>query len=473
MKNESIYSQCFSLVSSQFLNYATVSPMKGTIHSKSYAIITVTLKVTCCVKFSTKIRFDINNAGIIELPISGNVVYPNINITPNTFNFGKFTASTVSSIPFTLENNSNALARVKFDLSRHNDFKITEIKYHSVIAPIEELTLSPNATKNLQLHFVPTGSATDIFYLPLIINDIIGPASNDGVTDKVAHYLGDQFPDSSVLKLPECVPIYKVHIYATAPKLKFSKLQIFLNYKVPPYRCKNECNFSIFNPQKINETFCIRIDYLKLPFTITHVDGQEITNCLKSIKCSLPPQERVIFKISFIPEKIGRYYLPLPIYIQSDKSSRAHNVVYIEGTFEAPTITRSVDFNIYKPGPLLVRNIARINLYFNNHLVNCEAWVNHDLKGLETEIVMQPEDGSDRKLVTLTVCYVTEHITLTLANCVVSCTCGASTTVMVVVCRENCFLTNYIQVESFIHDPEYNLELRPIQPEQFVSNRCK
>ncbi|GJQ85091.1 hypothetical protein Trydic_g15778 [Trypoxylus dichotomus] len=159
----------------------------------------------------------------------------------------------------------------------------------------------------------------------------------------------------------------------------------------------------------------------------------------------------------------GTYNAVLPIYLKSDMATDPHNTLCIEGVFKLPGITIN-NVDIYqKPGPLLVSNTASIRLYLDNHLENCRLWVSQEIRGWNTELIEEKSEEFNKRTVLMNIMFTTDQIGVFETQHSVNCTCGVTRTVTLIGCRENCFLTNYAQVHTFIANEEYNLQLRKIE----------
>lgn len=460
LTNDSSYPRSFSLMHSDVLNFINVHPKEGIVYGNSYSIISVTLKVPSCVKFATKLRFRITGTGILELPLKGNVIYPEVSIIPKIFKFQKIPSSTIGSLKFNVTNLSNAVASVRFDLSMYDEYKITETKNYWSTEFLKDLTLAKYQSKELFIHFIPKAEACDQFYLPVVINDILGPFSAKNLTDNASAYLSNCLVDCKQIELPFKIETIRVLSYSIAPKLIFSKLTIRLNYKVSPFSYKNVHNLRISNNGKDDEWVCIRTNELTPPFTLTQKGGQDVVKYPNSMVCKLQPHGEIILNISFNPDRFGNYETTIPVHIKSDTSTQPHNVIRVFGIFQSPTITSRNIINYYKPGPLMVVNMGVIEFHFDNHFEYCKVKCASDLYGFKTEIVADLYHQVNRRIVTMKVTYTTDRCISRLCTFSMYCSCGVSRCVTVAICRENCFLTNYAEVFMYIKDQNYNMELK-------------
>lgn len=463
LKNDSPLARTFSLVDTKFLKYANVFPKHGIVHGNSYTVIGVTLKITSCVEFSTSLKFSVAGTKVVELSLTGNVIYPHVSIVPENLHFRKISSSSVDTVKFHVENKSCAIATVKFDMRMYYEYKITESKHPWEEETVESVTLEKYSVKPFYIHFRPTAALNDKFLLPIVINDIIGPAVNGFASMRISDYLCDEIPDAVPISGPYSLIVPTIQANSVEPKLQFSKLSVNLFFKISPYTYINTYELKITNNLGEDEAFCIRTDTLTHPFYINPTDEYEVIIHKKSMECHLGPKEKVILRVSFEPDKVGDYNVALPIFIRSDMSSEPHNYLYITGEFKPPTITIQNRGTVCKPVPLSVRNSCTTVYHFDDHYPNCVISWSKQLTMNEVTIEDCPSEIYNRRIVTVKLVCTFDMPSNENSDFSISCTCGASCYLQVFKCRENCFLTNYAQVYSYIKEPEYNLLLKPIQ----------
>ncbi|GJQ86571.1 hypothetical protein Trydic_g7808 [Trypoxylus dichotomus] len=457
LKNNSGVSQIYSLVSDHFKDYVKVFPSHGTVYPNSYAVIIITLRLSACVTFNTRLRFQIGKFGFIELGLIGNVVYPEIETCPTMIHFKKIPCSTVDMIKFTISNRSNALASVRFDMSMYPEFHITQTDRNCDTEKVDWVQLEKHTSIQLYVRFTPVGLCNDQFYLPMIINDILGPVVNQAAAKRVAYFLTDVVPDSKPITFPKALFLTLVLCQATEGKITLSKTTIFLSYVPPPNICKPEYDLKIVNEQHESEEFCIRLDDLAHPFYVTYLRGRQPLLGKKAIVCKLEPKEVVIFNISFRPERVGHYRVLLPLYIRSDNSDTPHNYVRIKGDFPPPIITSENPVIFFKALPLKIAVQGTRKFTLENHFENCTVQSRSSLAELVVEVQKRfPTGKNTQELWVLCQCrplrVINEQLTIS-----VSCSCGTVCEVIAYVVAENDFFTNYALVYNCILSQEGDL----------------
>lgn len=462
LKNDSALARTFTLVETDFLQHVTVYPKNGVVYGNSYIVITLALKITSCVEFSFKLKFRVGMNKIVELPVTGNVVYPDIAVVPATFKFNRIPSSSVDTIKFLVENRSNAIATIKFDMRMYHEYKITESTRYWEKNIVEEVTLEKTSTKYFFMHFQPKDALCDKFILPIVINDILGPAFDDrGMY--ISSYLDNDIPGGIQLKVPNMLIVPRIESASTEAKLNFSKLSVHLQLKAAPYSYDNTYDFRVCNNGKEDEAFCIRTDALNHPFYISPKHDKDVILHKKSIECHLAPSEEVTLRISFQPDKVGYYQVVLPIFVRSDMSMDPHNTLYVTGEFKPPTITTKTVEIFHKPSPLSICNICVIEFDLDNHLSNCVVSCSLQMTGTKMELTDNSPDANNSRIVQIKLSRTVEKCALETSELGISCSCDVSCHITIASCCENCFLTNYAQVFTYINDPDYNLQLRPAE----------
>lgn len=460
LKNDSDTIQYYSLIKNDFKDYVDIFPSKGVVYPKSYIILLITVKLTSCVHFLTTLKFAIGKEEFLDLTLSGNVVYPNIVTTPTILNFNKIPASTTNMLKFTIRNESDAIAKIKFSMSMYPEFSITETDNYWDLETVGTIQLEKHSSIQLYIRFAPYARTIYGFILPIVINDILGPIDNATTARRMSCYLIDNVLHSSAVPIPTMLPITTVQCQATEAKIRFSKTLINLSYAPPPNKCKPHYELKISNEQaETEEKFCIRTDDLAYPFYITYLRGKQIAQHNRAIVCSLLPKEEVFFKLSFHPDRVGIYKCLLPVYIRSDHSDTPHNYLRIKGTSPLPTITCVNPVIYFKTLPLKVQAVTTTQFVLENHFENCKVECTSTLLELEVEVCNQFLSGRNTQELCIEARIRSQRSLREYCNISIACSCGGNCNVPAYLVTENCFFTNYAFVYSCIMNPLYNLGL--------------
>lgn len=456
LKNTSPVPQCFSWLNEgeEFNKYLQVKPREGVIHACSYEVITLTLKLPNCVSFSTNIKFSMTGSRTVELTLKGNVIYPEVLIHPEIILFKRIPASTYDIAHFVIENVSQAAVNIKFDMSIYPEFAILRNKSLWDNNYVTELDLKAKSAVALFLRFVPFGMARDKFYLPMIINNILGPVI--GATGrKVANFLTADVPCITMIKVPSILPVITVDSQTSKAKFTLSKTFIKLWYARAPNVCISTYELRICNAQDETDKFCLRTDSLEPPLYLEHLQGASVEYERHSIVCSLNPQEEVIFKVSFKPYRVGTYETIIPMFVKSDNCDQPHNALWIQGTFTCPTITSPTSVIYFQSIPLQIHTIESRKFILKNHFENCKFHFRSQLADQEIVYLNKIPIGRNTEELWVKVhnrpCRnSTEEFTIT-----ISCSCGGFCTLTAHQVIENCYLTNYALLYEMMEHYEF------------------
>lgn len=100
----------------------------------------------------------------------------------------------------------------------------------------EGITIAPGASQNLYLHFQPVDLASFVFYLPIVINQLLGPASMlnprsirpaEFLKSHEAHYA--HLSGFTMTSLPDKLPTVSIDYTAAGRIVFFSKLLFRFN----------------------------------------------------------------------------------------------------------------------------------------------------------------------------------------------------------------------------------------------------
>ncbi|XP_022903670.2 cilia and flagella-associated protein 47-like [Onthophagus taurus] len=442
----------------------TIYPLNGVLRPACVTNVYVTAKVPTCVKFKYNLRICTVGAGYVEVLIKGIVIYPNVIITPNIINFPKIPASTTSKIQFTVKNDSSALIRVNFNLNEYEEFDITNSDDLYKFKFVQEITLHSQETKTLFLNFHPSGIQRTTFYIPLIINNILGPPILlDTISTKVKYHLTATLDDCVYIKTPDYMPCVKIQTLVTSPKVIFSKTAIEMLCT-----CNNphdEYILSIKNKQSEKEGICIRIDNLKYPVYMTYESGAEVVKTKCAYATTLDPDEETRFRIIFKPnqEDFGEFRVLLPVFLHSDNSFKYHTIINIHTVYQTPVIvatamakpltptTVKADnhyLHHFEPSPVFGGKVKFYSqMLFKYHRPDCKILKN-DVKSIHKsyiEILYNTKVDKGKDMYSIMCVFTYEPKVESTFNVIwyLECTCGANRTSYTEGTVSNCIFTSY------------------------------
>lgn len=374
LENNSNTPQCYKYVSEEFSGIIDIFPTKGVVQPHSFCVLTLIVTMKTCVKFEAKLKFAILRNGFINLNVNGNVVYPDVQISPSVLNFKKIPCSTSDVLKITVENRSVAEVSVTFDLSMYPEYIITKTNRLTDTTPVQTITMERCTILHLYIHFKPYAVSCDNFYLPAIINGIIATVPNTRNSKEGCNLLTNNIPCSRSQNTPPQPPLVAVRSYAVEAKVSISKTNILLKYAPFQKKYKSSYNLRLANSQNKPERVCIRTDDLKRPLYLTQLSGSPAIHYPYSIVCRLEPHAEVIFEVSFRPYKYGKFLAVLPIFLKSDFSKRPHNHLFIQAEYEIPTIVCNHPKIYFKPLPLKIYAIGICKFTLRNHFDNCNIY---------------------------------------------------------------------------------------------------
>ncbi|RZF44301.1 hypothetical protein LSTR_LSTR006851 [Laodelphax striatellus] len=205
------------------LQGVSVSPTSGFVESRADVVFTFkfTLMQIGPVDFRVAVESENTTAW---LKVVGQVVFPEVSITPEKFQWVRVPCFTHTVSMLTAANHSTAIATVSFLIDQYHHFKISLSSEYTKSNTIDSFTLLPGATKDFYLHFSPTDLVTHQFYLPIIINNIIGPPDiNIAKTQSPGHFI-NQFQEMTKTISSEKLPCILILCTVSPPPLTFSKV---------------------------------------------------------------------------------------------------------------------------------------------------------------------------------------------------------------------------------------------------------
>lgn len=440
----------FKIVNSDFSKYMEVHPTEGVIPANSHVTITITVTLPCCVVFSTALKVIACKCKSNSLMIKGNVVYPDIAMSPKTLKFINIPASSMSVLPFSLTNNTETRAMIRFDMTGINDLSVYRSKYRWESSPVtEEVELPSQTTINFYLHFAPLDTTCDSFILPVIINRMLGPVTDEITTNQVSYFIKEIVPDCYFIEVPERVPCIKVKTFATASKLCFPKEDISLRYSYVPNWNKSNYELRICNNQHNTEDFCIRTGHVTPPLRIEYLRGKKVVRRKNAFICSLSEHEEVVFNITFTPHKPGLYKTYMPLILKSDAAARSHNFFTIRAKFQPPIIKCDSPMVYLQPLPLKAALACSKRFTLLYHAQECVVQSRTEATGVIAEI-FDPMPNYESRTVIVNWQLEPSDGNLVSVDVIISCSCSVEYEVHIRGVTENCLLTNYPTIHSYI-----------------------
>lgn len=365
IRNTSNQNILLEVINPKPINEITVTPNSLLLNGQSNCVFKITVHFKAVTTFKCKIIFRQQEAYETELFISGNVAYPSIILQPSSIQFTKVPAWTCQMKSFQLTNTGITLNSVEFDASQYPGITFTDMDRNVIT---EKIMLQPKETINLYVQFQPTEPAIYSFFIPYILNGIIGPPllNNPKSLYSSMHYIIQSDQNSNVVN--ETLPVVRVRCASRVPIVKFSAININCNYiedETPKtFSTKNVCNYEcvvILSTVSIGEDFILSIDNFKGIYKATDT----------FYKVTLQPQEEVTFLIEFIPKEFGEYETFIPIFVDTFCISEPFNVLHVTGLYPKPEINSCVKMLYFQTMPIKKKVSSCLHLEFLNHQEDC------------------------------------------------------------------------------------------------------
>ncbi|KAK5847639.1 hypothetical protein PBY51_016749 [Eleginops maclovinus] len=402
-----------------------LSPSEGVVPCGGQAVLKIHLNPDSVIRFDTRVKIALRNMKSIELRVGGFVEPPNVDINVSDFQFHGVYTGFQRAIPFTLTNQSSALAQVTFDLAEYSDFSLSSPKPSEEKEPgVSIVELQSNQTVDCSLVFSPTQAACYDFDLPLIVNGLRWPtaslsplstpsslSTSSSLSAGSRKHVVKPRPQSVTMATQRSLRIQATELYAPLEMSPSS-----LEFQVETLATQSDANTKTVELKAAGEespfwrrcvgkhvTWWFDSGAIAVP-TEQRRDGELCLVCPSS--GSLGPGQSICLTVSIHPEAIttgpGRVTkLSLPIYLEEeggegvgvDKGHQAHRELSITITLQLPCIKIHPPRILLTPVPLESSATATLTLlasgYPSGTMVSAEV----------DEVVL--EDGTKIKPVTI------------------------------------------------------------------------
>ncbi|XP_011066697.1 PREDICTED: uncharacterized protein LOC105153498 [Acromyrmex echinatior] len=336
----------YEVDSGSLIHGCNVNPLRGKISPRGIAILEVYLTFNVCCHFTIEIAITIQGCLQLLYRINGNVSFPRLRLVPQRIDIKRLRIGAIQTHQITATNVGTTLLKLQVLLEEYPEFHVSlSANDESSTIGTEGITIAPGISQNLYLHFQPIDLASCAFYLPIVINELLGPVSMlnpksirpaEILKWHEAHYM--YLSGFSMTTLPDKLPTVSIDYTVAGRIIFFSKLlfrfnaltnklseELFIENRVTV----KEILMSI-NIEEFNKVDC--------PFTIKWSRGAEIRRTTDAIECTLHPGDNVSFILEFKPRKRGNFSAEAPIYIRGELDDGVFNKLRLDGEFPASSI---------------------------------------------------------------------------------------------------------------------------------------
>ncbi|KAG5333859.1 CFA47 protein, partial [Acromyrmex heyeri] len=338
----------YEVDSASLIHGCNVNPLRGKISPRGIAILEVYLTFDVCCHFTIEIAITIQGCLQLLYRINGNVSFPRLRLVPQRIDIKRLRIGALQTHQITATNVGTTLLKLQVLLEEYPEFHVSlSANDKNSTIGTEGITIAPGTSQNLYLHFQPIDLASCAFYLPIVINELLGPVSMlnpksirpaEILKLHEAHYM--YLSGFSMTTLPDKLPTVSIDYTVAGRIIFFSKLlfrfnaltnklaeELFIENRVTEKT--REILMSI-NIEEFNKVDC--------PFTIKWSRGVEIRRTTDAIECTLHPGDNVSFILEFKPRKRGNFSAEAPIYIRGELDDGVFNKLRLDGEFPASSI---------------------------------------------------------------------------------------------------------------------------------------
>ncbi|XP_011873042.1 PREDICTED: uncharacterized protein LOC105564890 [Vollenhovia emeryi] len=392
----------YEIDSASLIRGCNVNPLRGKIAPRGIAILEVHLTFDVCCRFTVVIAVGIQGCLPLLYRINGDVSFPRLKLLPQRIDIKRLSVDASRTHQITATNIGTTLLKLQVSLEEYPEFHVSlSADGRSSEIGTEGITIVPGASKNLYLHFQPVDLASYAFYLPIVVNQLLGPVSMlnpksirpaEFVKSHEAHYA--HLPGFTMTPLPDKLPTVSIDCTVAGRVVFFSKLsfrfnaatnetleilnmtvkhlnvqhlQIFISTRrntvlrlitVHSLVLCHQLSEELFienriTPREIAISINIgEFNKADCPFAIEWSRGAEIRRTLDSIECTLRPGGSVVFLLEFEPRGRGSFTAEAPIYVRGELDDGVFNKLRLDGEFPASSIDVEPTEIYFTPVPL-------------------------------------------------------------------------------------------------------------------------
>lgn len=376
LKNVSNFSICFDIINSKDFEGIEIVPEKGCVYAKSSKMITVSVLFKQVISFECKFHININEE-LYNINVNGNTIFPDISVSPQFLQISDIVPHAVQEHEIILKNLSIAECRIAFET--YPDLCILD-EQKSII---NNTKLKPNETKHYFIQFKPEKKFVSCFFLPIKINDLLGPSTICTPESMKSSY----FLQNIISSVDKTLPILKINYIVLDPIVEFSDLILNFDTTNKPINTFSIKNVTTDEQEIFFSTTNLPLDVFTIKYEICdeHIVKESSNNgYLVSIKSN----GKIKFNISFEPNLMGTFNVELPIYVRSYTHKSAFNCLKLYGINKKLDIIDENDKVIlFPPVPILTDLKRTVKLNLQQHeTCSCLLNISHSINDLNVTL---------------------------------------------------------------------------------------
>lgn len=452
----------FRVINPKPIYGVTITPTEGLLKSFGDQIFYVNIRIPTCMQFTCSVVLEIQKIEEIKFKISGHVEYPMVSVKPNAFHLRKIFLGGFDRFKFQIENVGKCVASVKFNFEYYPEFYVSKNPEKGALALTSAgFMLEPQEQKVLYLHFHPIDVAPNCFFLPIVINDVLGPPSKIRPdTTIVSTYLSpgmNNYKPENAIETTHPTKLSCIEITNTVAWtiLEFSHLDLdFFSYTHIASQSVTSLNFFASNESQEEITFTIRTKDLNGPFYLTNLEGGSVQHESDCMIITLEEGDEIILNAQFVAIAPGAYTVYAPVYLEGAEDE-PHNYITLRGNHFSPTIEIPSPIVYMMPVPLGVQCESHFTAKLRYHSSKCFFSTKTSIPELLVSTYREAldrcrldedrlEDDEDVEGLHVAVIHTAGFPMQYSAMVKMECTCSAGCSFLVKGIADDCVLTSYI-----------------------------
>ncbi|EFN77824.1 Uncharacterized protein CXorf22 [Harpegnathos saltator] len=326
LRNFDINDAVYEVDSASLAHGCDVNPPQGKIPARGIAVLKVQLTFDVCCSFTSAIAVTIQGSARLTYRVHGKVSFPRLRVLPERIEMKRVSADACQTHRITAANVGTTILGVQFFLKGYPEFRVSRsANSKNSDVGTESIIIAPGECQSLYLHFQPVDLASYSFYLPMVVNKLLGPVSMLNVRSvRPSEYMKSReiryanLPDF-IIATPLPDKLATVTVDCTLSE------ELCIANRVMPRR-----TVLLLNIEEFSQFDC--------PFGIEWSRGAEVRRTSDSIECTLYPGDCVYFVLEFKPRKRGSFSVEAPIHVHGELDSGVFNKLRLDGEFPASTI---------------------------------------------------------------------------------------------------------------------------------------